>query len=252
MASAAPSRADICLILPAFNERDVILSSISEAVAYFQDRGLRYEIIVAADGTDGTRELVREAAAGSPLIQVIGSPERRGKGRGIREGVACSNAAIVGFADADNKVPIAELDKILPWLREGYDLVIGSRAMAESAIDRRQPLYRRVGSRCFALVYPLLVGLPGITDTQCGFKFFSRAAALEVFRRQKIDGYMMDIEILTLAHHLGMRIQQVPIRWRDDHDSRFGLRGAVQDVVELFRIRALARRLKREVAESRP
>ncbi len=245
MASASAGLADICLILPAFNERDVILSSISEATAYFQGRGLRYEIIVAADGTDGTRELVREAAAGSPFIRVIGSPERRGKGRGIREGVTCSNAAIVGFADADNKVPITELDKILPWLQQGYDLVIGSRTMAESAIDRRQPLYRRVGSRCFSLLYPLLVGLPGITDTQCGFKFFSRAAALELFGRQKIDGYMVDIEILALACHLGMRLRQVPIRWRDDHDSRLGVRGALQDIVELVRIRSLVRELRR-------
>jgi dolichyl-phosphate beta-glucosyltransferase len=229
---------DISLILPAFNEVLTIKPTVSEVVRYFEARGLRYEIIVSADGTDGTREAAGEIAARNPAVRVIGANERRGKGRGIREGVRIASGAIVGFADADNKVPIEEFDKVRPWLGEGYEVVIGSRALRESRIERRQPLYRRLGAKGFAVFMQAVVGLPGITDTQCGFKFFSQAAARELFRRQHIDGYMYDVEILALAQRLGYRIRQVPVRWRDDGDSRLELvAGNLRNVIDIFKIR---------------
>jgi dolichyl-phosphate beta-glucosyltransferase len=229
---------DISLILPAFNEVATIAATVREVARYFEDRGLRYEIIVSADGTDGTREAAR--ALNDPAVRVIGENERQGKGRGIRQGVLISTGSIVGFADADNKVPIEEFDKIRPWLDQHYEVVIGSRTLERSTIERKQPLYRRIGSRGFSVFMQAVVGLPGITDTQCGFKFFTRAAALELFRRQRIDGYMYDVEILALAQRLGYRIRQVPIRWSDDGDSRLDLlAGNLRNVIDIFRIRAL-------------
>jgi len=229
---------EISLILPAFNEVSTIVATVREVIRYFESHGLRYEVIVSADGTDGTREAAREL--NHAAVRVIGENERRGKGRGIRDGVRISAGAIVGFADADNKVPIEEFDKIRPWLDEGYEVVIGSRALGQSVIERKQPLYRRIGARGFSVFMHAVVGLPGITDTQCGFKFFTRAAALELFRRQCIDGYMYDVEILALAQRLGYRIRQVPIRWRDDGDSRLDLlSGNLRNVIDIFRIRAL-------------
>jgi dolichyl-phosphate beta-glucosyltransferase len=146
--------------------------------------------------------------------------------------------SIVGYADADYKVPIEEFDKIHPLLEEGYDVVIGSRALQRSLVERRQPLYRRIGSRGFGVFMRAVVGLVGIADTQCGFKFFTRAAALNLFAAQKIDGYMFDVEILAIAQLLGYRIKETPIRWQDDGDSRLQLfRGNVQNVVDIFRIR---------------
>jgi dolichyl-phosphate beta-glucosyltransferase len=229
---------DISLILPAFNEVATIAATVREVARYFEDRGLRYEIIVSADGTDGTREAAR--ALNNPAVRVIGESERQGKGRGIRQGVLISTGSIVGFADADNKVPIEEFDKIRPWLDQHCEVVIGSRTLERSSVERKQPLYRRIGSRGFSVFMQAVVGLPGITDTQCGFKFFTRAAALELFRRQRIDGYMYDVEILALAQRLGYRIRQVPIRWRDDGDSRLDLlAGNLRNVIDIFRIRAL-------------
>src|SRR3954451_22611367 len=136
---------DISLILPAYNEARVIPVTIGEAVRYFESRGLRYQIIVAADGTDGTREIVRKMAASNPALQAIGADARRGKGLGIREAVAIATGAIIGYADADNKVPIEEFDKFRPVLEAGVDLAIGSRRDG-AVIERAQPLYRRVGS----------------------------------------------------------------------------------------------------------
>jgi dolichyl-phosphate beta-glucosyltransferase len=227
---------DISLILPAYNEARVIPVTVGEAVRYFAGRGLTCEIIVAADGSDGTREIVRDMARDNPALQAIGTPERRGKGLAIREGVALAKGAIIGYADADNKVPIEEFDKFRPVLAAGVEVAIGTRR-GGATIERPQPLYRRIGSRGFLWFMQTCVGLPGINDTQCGFKFFQSATAKEIFRRQKIDAYMFDVEILAIARRLGYRIQQVPVRWRDDADSRLDLvAGNLRNVRDIFRI----------------
>jgi dolichyl-phosphate beta-glucosyltransferase len=228
----------ITLIMPAYNEAKRIAQTVSEARDYFARRGLTCEIIVSADGTDGTRELVAEMAKTDPNLKVIGSAERRGKGYGVRQGVRLARGEVIGFVDADNKTPIDEFDKFEPYLRDGYDVIIGSRGLRESRIERAQPLHRRLGSKGFALFMHAVVGLPGITDTQCGFKFFQRHVALDLFSRQKIDGYMFDVEILYLAQRAGYRIAQVPVRWRDDGDSRLVLLGGnIRNAVDVFRIR---------------
>src|SRR6266436_373799 len=125
---------DLSLILPAYNERASIATAIDRAFACFGSRRIRIEIIVAADGNDGTREVVRKMAAGNPYLSVIGSAERGGKGRAIREAVPLARGRIIGYADADNKVPFEEYDKIHPWLEEGYAVVTGSRGLAQSRI----------------------------------------------------------------------------------------------------------------------
>ena len=245
---------DISLILPAYNEVNSIARTIGEVQQYFASRKLAYEIVVSADGNDGTRELVSELAAQEPRIQVMGQPERLGKGRGIRQAVAIATGSVIGFADADNKVPIEELDKLRPFFDEGYDIVIGSRALASSRIERKQPLYRRLGSAGFAIFLHTIIGLSNVPDTQCGFKFFKRHVAKDLFRRQKIDGYMFDVEILALAQRLSYSLKQVPIRWHDDGDSRLELlRGNIRNVRDIFRIRqAVADGMRSEVAVPEP
>lgn len=232
------SRPRISLILPAYNEAASIGRTIARTVAYFEERSYSYEIIVAADGDDGTREIVAELGLRNPALRVTGGRERLGKGRGVRGAVALAAGEIIGYADADYKVPIQELDKLLPWFARGYPIVTGSRALQGSVIHRPQPLYRRLGSRGFRVFMQALTGLHGITDSQCGFKFFERQAALDIFARQKIDGYMFDVEILVIAARLGYRVKEVPIRWADDGDSRLQLlRGNVRNVIDMLRIR---------------
>ena len=227
---------DISLILPAYNEARVIPTTVGEAVRYFDSRGLRYEIIVSADGTDGTREIVRDLARTNPALSAIGSEARCGKGLGIRNAVAIATGKVIGYADADNKVPIEEYDKFRPVLESGIEVAIGTRR-GGATIERAQPLYRRIGSKGFLYFMQTLVGLPGINDTQCGFKFFQRKCAKELFRRQKVDAYMFDVEILAIARRLGYRIQQVPVRWRDDADSRLNVvTGNIKNVRDILKI----------------
>jgi len=228
----------LTLIVPAYNEARSIGRTLAEMQAYLGRQGFNYEIIVAADGDDGTRELVRERAAADARLSVLGSPQRGGKGRGIRLAVKQARGDVIGFVDADNKTPITELDKILPWFERGWDVAIGSRAMRDSKIEVPQSKLRQWGSRAFAFVMRRLVGLHGIRDTQCGFKFFRREVAKEIFHRQRIDGYMFDVEILFLAQKAGYSIKEIGVRWRDDGDSRLRLvSGNWRNLKDLLRIR---------------
>jgi len=214
---------DLSVIIPAYNEAATIARTLTLVRDYLEGRGRSFEVIVAADGNDGTREMARELIGDDGRFTVIGSAQRGGKGRGVRGGLGMARGRIVGFVDADYKTPIEEIEKILPWFDQGFDLVIGSRGMGDSQIVRAQKLYRRIGSRVFAFGMRTVTGVRNITDTQCGFKFFTRRAARDVFSRQRIDGYMFDVEILRLAQVLGYRIKEVGIRWQDDGDSRLDL-----------------------------
>jgi dolichyl-phosphate beta-glucosyltransferase len=145
---------------------------------------------------------------------------------------------VIGFVDADNKTPIAEFDRFEPFFAQGAQVVIGSRRLPQSVIEQAQPLYRRIGSRAFALALHAVIGLPDIPDTQCGFKFFSRAAAKDVFSKARIDGYVFDVEILDLAVRAGYRVVQVPVRWHDDGDTRTNLlRSNARSLLDVLRIR---------------
>jgi dolichyl-phosphate beta-glucosyltransferase len=228
----------LSLIVPAYNEVRSIRGTLQSMQKYLDSQSYSYEIVVAADGDDGTRELVAKEWAGDPRVSVLGSVERCGKGRGIRQGVARASGKIIGFLDADYKTPIEELGKVLPWFEEGYDVVIGSRGTTDAKIEVPPPLHRWLGSRVFAIGMHLLVGLWKIHDTQCGFKFFRGGVAKQLFACQKIDGYMFDVEILYIASRSGCRIKETGVRWRDDGDTRLQMvRGNWRNLIDLLRIR---------------
>jgi dolichyl-phosphate beta-glucosyltransferase len=237
-----PGSPFLSVIIPAYNEIHSIGATLQATRSYLDRQGYSYEIIVCADGTDGTREVVAAKARRDARLSVLGSPERGGKGKGIRQGVARAGGDIIGFIDADYKTPVEDLDRILPWFKDGYDVVIGSRARAESRIEVRAPLHRRLGSKVFAIGMHLLIGLWDIGDTQCGFKFFRGPVAHDLFSRQRIDGYMFDVEVLYLAQQSSYRIHEVGVRWRDDGDSRLELvTGNWRNFRDLLRIRLVSR-----------
>jgi dolichyl-phosphate beta-glucosyltransferase len=233
-----PSNPYLSVVLPSYNEAERIGSTLAAMRTFLDAQPYSYEIVVAADGDDDTPKIVSELARCWPALKVSARAGRHGKGSGLRRGMGLASGEIVGFIDADYKTPIDEITRLLPWLDEGYDLVIGSRALADSVIEVYQPLYRQLGSRMFGLMMHCLVGLPKIRDTQCGFKFFKRTCADAIFARTRIDGYMCDIEILCLAERLGFSVREVGICWRDDGDSRLALvRGNLQNMRDLLRIR---------------
>jgi dolichyl-phosphate beta-glucosyltransferase len=235
-----PSPPDLSLVVPAYNEVGRIAATLEAMRTFLDARKFSWQIIVAADGTDGTREAAAAWARGDQRISVIGSPQRAGKGRGVRLGVELATGKTIGFIDADYKTPIEEIEKILPCFSEGFDIVIGSRKVGDAKIEKPQPLYRRLGSAAFHAVMGTLLGLSDIRDTQCGFKFFRHDAAKKIFSLQRIDGYMFDVEILRLARLLNLRIKEVGVRWRDDGDTRYSpISGTIKNARELLRIRML-------------
>jgi dolichyl-phosphate beta-glucosyltransferase len=228
----------ISLIFPAYNESARITETVNEAVDFFEAHKHPYEIIVSADGKDGTRELVADLGKSNPRILAIGTNERLGKGNGIRQAIKIARGDTIGFSDTDNKTPTTEPEKILPKLQEGFEIVIGSRGHHQSKIERPQPWFRRYGSIGFAVFMHLVTGLWDINDTQCGFKFFKGNVARHLFSIQQINGYMFDVEILYLARKAGYRISQVPVHWRDDGDSRLELvSGNIRNFKDIISIR---------------
>jgi dolichyl-phosphate beta-glucosyltransferase len=236
------ARVDVSLILPAFDEARSIRRTVGDAVAYLESAGLSYEILVAADGTDGTRESVEEMARSNPRLRTLGTPERRGKGLAVREAAGRAAGELVGFADADGKVPFDEIGRVREAIAGGYDVVVGVRAERTYSGRRLFAWTRRGSAKAFACLVHRLVGLPSFPDTQCGFKFLRREAAAALFPRVRTDGYMFDVELLALAERAGMRVAQLPVRWSDDGDSRFRPgAGSLRNLRELLVIRSALR-----------
>ena len=228
----------LSIVVPAYNEVGRIRETLAAMRTYLDGQSYGYEIIVSADGTDGTREAAAEFAGSDERIRVMGSQQRAGKGRGVRNGVLAAHGQIIGFIDADYKTAIDEVEKVLPWFDQGFDVVIGSRALSTSRIEKFQPLYRRVGSKVFNRVLRAAMGLREVRDTQCGFKFMRAAVARDIFSRQAVDGYMFDVEILMLVFQLNYRLKEVGVAWRDDGDTRYDpVTGTLRNARELARIR---------------
>lgn len=208
-------------------------------VSYLERRPYIFELIVAADGIDGTCERVERRARTDARVRLAASVQRRGKGRAVRDAVTLARGRLIGYVDADGKTPVEEIEKLRDCLEQGFDLALGSRALPGSRVEGRRPLHRRLGSALFAAIVPRLFGLDGIRDTQCGLKLFRAEVARDLFSRQRVDGYMFDVELLMLARASGYRICEVPIRWGDDGDSRLDpLKGSLRIVADLLRIRA--------------
>lgn len=232
-----PDSALVTVVYPAYNERKRILSTIGEAVHFFESNNLSFQIIVSADGTDGTGNTVREIYSQDPRVLVLESTERRGKGFGIRRGVEKAIGKYVGYVDADNKTPIGEFARFLPFLESGADVVIGNRWTSKKS-DPNRKLYRTLGSIAFVKLMQTVVGLKEIQDTQCGFKFFSQTAAKQLFQMQNVPGYMFDVELLLNAKKLGYRIAQVPVPFKDDDDTRLNLfTGNLANIRDVLKIR---------------
>jgi dolichyl-phosphate beta-glucosyltransferase len=228
----------LSVVVPAFNEARRLPATLASVTAYLDGRGQPYELIVVDDGSrDATAEVATRTL--SPLGergQLLRLPVNRGKGAAVRAGVEASRGERVLVTDADLSTPIEELPALESACAAGADVAIGSRALDRSLITRRQPLLREWSGRLFNLVVQLLA-LPGIRDSQCGFKLFRSETAHDVFRRARSDGFGFDVEVLAVAKHLGYRIAEVPVRWRNDDDSRLSLARGAAAFVDPLRVR---------------
>ena len=214
------SEPEISIVIAAYNEQVRIGLTLVRTLEYLAARHPSSEVIVVDDGsTDATVQVVEQIARGDERVRVLRQPHNRGKGAAIRRGMLDARGRHVLFMDADLATPIEELDTLLVWAHEGYDVVIGSRGLAESDIRQRQPLPRELMGRVFNLIVRSAL-LGGFKDTQCGFKLFRRDVARDLFGRQTIDGFAFDVEVLLLAKESGYRVREVPVVWYHAPNSK--------------------------------
>lgn len=236
----------LSIVIPAYNEEARIGATLSRMLSYLDAQGFRYEILVVDDGSvDRTREVAAATAAEHENVRILRYEENRGKGHAVRYGMLQAQGDFVLFSDADLATPIEEIEPLFAALHEGFDIAIGSRDMPGSQLVRRQSPIREMGGKLFNRCVQMLA-VPGIRDTQCGFKLFTRAAAHSIFRNCQIDNFSFDVEALYLGRQLGYSIIEVPVRWQHMEGSKVRFfRDAWRMLKTLWRIRATDYRLQK-------
>lgn len=215
------NRESLSVVVPTFNEQHRIEWTIRSIHAYMAMTRRPYELVVADDGsTDATRDVVAALQSEQMPIKLLAAPGNRGKGSVVRRGVAASTGDLVLMTDADLAAPIEELETLLAHARAGADIVIASRGLEDSRLVVHEPLYRERLGKLFNLLVRALL-LPGIKDTQCGFKLFRGPVARRLFANVTVDGFAFDLEVLCLAARAGYTIAEVPVKWSHGADSKF-------------------------------
>ena len=210
------------MVVPAFNEAGRLGPTLAAIRTFLlaDRRWLPAEVVVVDDGsTDATAATTRDLApSGEVRVALLSHPVNRGKGAAVRTGFAASRGESVLLSDADLATPIEELHR-LAAATSGTTVAVGSRAVDRRLIETPQPLYRDLMGRIFNLGVRLLA-LPGVHDTQCGFKLFPGPLARALAGVQRLDGFAFDVELLVLARHWGWTVREVPVRWRHVEASR--------------------------------
>ncbi len=225
----------LSLVIPAYNEERRIGDTLVKAEAYLATCGYGAEIVVVDDGSsDATAELIRCSFPGARLLSY---GKNRGKGHAVKTGMLAARGDFRVFYDADGSTPIEELGKLWPHFEDGADIVIGSRSLPDSDVEIRQRFLREHMGRAFNHLLKCILHEPFV-DTQCGFKGFTAAATETVFSRQRMEGFSFDSELLFIALLRGLRVDEVPVRWRNSPDSRVRIVGdSLRMFLDLFRIR---------------
>ena len=217
-------------MIPAYNEAARIVGSLERLDAWLRGPGRNAggaEIVVVDDGsTDDTAALVEKTGGGAgsdadaPAVRLLRNGVNRGKGYSIKHGALLSSGTFLLLSDADFSTPIEWLPALLDPVATGEcDIAIGSRGLAASQIEIRQPRWREMMGRTFNHLVRGLTGLP-FADTQCGFKVMRRDAVLPLFRAARIERFAYDVELLYLARKAGLRVSEIPVLWRNAAGSK--------------------------------
>lgn len=208
---------DLSVVIPCFNEEERLGATLERIVGYLDQRRKAYEILVVDDGSRDATVSVAKGVA-NDRVRVLEHGQNRGKGAAVRTGVLASKGEWVLFTDADLSTPIEDLERLERRVGDA-EIVLGSRAVADSEIVLHQPLYRELMGKTFNLIIRS-IGLVGLRDTQCGFKLFRGSVARQLFERSRVDHFAFDVEVVWLAQKAGHRVVEEGVTWEDSPNSR--------------------------------
>jgi glycosyltransferase involved in cell wall biosynthesis len=230
----------LSIILPAHNEEQRLPKTLDEINVFIQAQSYPVEVVLVENGSaDRTLELAQEYAVRQSYLKVI-HEEQRGKGRAVRTGMLATQGQYRIFCDVDFSMPVSEISRFIPPVLPDSQVAIGSRE-APGAIRYHEPYYRHLSGRVFNTLVRLLA-LPGLQDTQCGFKCFRGDIADEIFPLQTNNGWTFDVEVLYIARQRGYKIVEVPIPWYFNPESKIRMaRDSWNMVRELLAIRRNSR-----------
>lgn len=227
----------LSVIIPAYNEADRISPTLIDIDKHLKTVDYSYEILVVSDGSkDDTPHIVERMTHIIPHLRFIHNKENHGKGWVTKQGMLEAKGQYRIFMDSDNATTIDQFEQMRPFFEEGYDVVIGSRAIQGARLDPPQGFLRRVLGKGGNIIIQF-VAVWGIKDTQCGFKCFSEKATKAIFPLLKIERWAFDVETLALARKMKFRIKEVPVHWVNDTRSKVKLSAFLQVFVEVFKIR---------------
>ena len=219
----------LSIIIPAHNEEIRLKETLKKITDFLEAQSYKTEIIIVENGsTDCTAEIAKEFSLGYTAEPANGRPQIRliqesssGKGLAVRRGMLEATGDYCFMCDADLSMPITELHKFLHTTHTNFDIAIASRE-SPGAVRYNEPFYRQLGGRVVNMMVRLLA-LPGLHDTQCGFKFFRASAAKDIFNHQTLTGWAFDIEVLFIARQRGYCIAEIPISWYFTPDSKLNV-----------------------------
>jgi dolichyl-phosphate beta-glucosyltransferase len=240
---------DISIVIPAFNEEKKIGHDVGAAAAFIDEEAVPGEVIVVDDGsTDKTAEEARSVEIPEAVERnVILLEKNRGKGYAVKTGVLASRGDVVLFADSGTCVPYSNALSQIERIRGGeLDIAMASRRLKETVIHRNRSFKRRILSSFFRLVARIITGVPNrFSDTQCGFKIYRGDIARRLFGECKTTGFMFELEVLLRALKRGYRIEEFPVEWTCDLDTRLRPGSDAVDVLkEMLQVRSIIKKNK--------
>lgn len=228
----------LSVIIPAYNEEKNIEKTVRSIFNYLKNKNVEHEIIVVTDGsTDRTIDILRSLGGEVSTLELIALEKNSGKGFAVKTGMLKAKGNFRLFTDADNATTVDHIEKMMPYIEHGYDVAIASIAVSGHKVAAgSEPVWRRIFGKLGNLFIQIMA-VPGVRDTQRGFKLFTVDAAESIFPKLTIDRWGFDIEVLALARKFGYKIKEVPVDWKNNPNSRVKLGSYFQVLLETVKIR---------------
>jgi dolichyl-phosphate beta-glucosyltransferase len=232
----ATDATSISLVIPAYNE-EKRLGNQTRVFEYIRSNFQTIEFLYVDDGSrDGTYFRLLDYQKENPEVKILRHARNLGKGKAVRTGMEAATGDLILFSDVDFSTPIEEIQKLLHFIRKGFDIAFGSRGVPGSNVEIHQSVLRQVTGKIGNVIVQTLLLLP-YTDTQCGFKLYRADALKKILPRLTVDGFAFDMEMLAVASVQGLKAVEVPVTWRNVLDSRVRAIHNLEVLRDVLRIR---------------